>query len=209
MKSENPGISVIAKLPPVIRDDRQYRKTISDKILVCNIGEVDKNAECYGDYRLNITNSDSIDFYSSFKRLTLSPELNIHELSKIAEGNEIISYGRLPLMVMENCPLKSADKCQNGKITKSLRDRKGQNFLFLCREGCVCELLNSKPIYMADKLSDLTNLKINALRLIFTVENFAECGKIIGEYKKALSGKVVMTPPQNTFTRGHFYRGTE
>ena len=209
VRAENPDISVIAKLPPVMRDDRSYEKFNADKILVCNIGEINENTECYGDYRLNITNSDSLYFYNHFKRVTLSPELNIHELSGIAEGNEVIAYGRLALMVMENCPLKASGKCQKGKMINSLHDRKGQNFPLLCKPGCVCELVNSKPIYMADKLSDLTNLKINALRLIFTVENFAECGKIIGEYKKALSGEKINPPLENTFTRGHFYRGTE
>ncbi|MCR4719114.1 MAG: U32 family peptidase [Firmicutes bacterium] len=209
VKTKYPAVSVIAKLPPIMRDDRKYGEIKADKILVSNIGEVCKNAECYGDYRLNITNSDSADFYRQFKRVTLSPELNLVELSRIAEGNEIIAYGRLPLMVMENCPLKSAGKCQNGKLTHVLRDRKGQNFPLKCNAGCCIELLNSKPIYMADKMSDLIKLKINALRLIFTVENFAECGKIIGEYRKSLSGEKVLPPFENTFTRGHFYRGTE
>ena len=209
LKAEYPEISVIAKLPPIMRDDRKYQEITSSKILVSNIGEISRNAECYGDFRLNITNSDSVDFYKQFKRVTLSPELNLGELSHIAEGNELIAYGRLPLMVMENCPLKSEKKCQNGKITEVLRDRKGQKFPLKCNSGCSIELLNSKPIYMADKIEDLIKLKINALRLIFTVENFAECGKIIAEYKRGLCGREVSAPAENTFTRGHFYRGTE
>lgn len=209
LKNEYTDVSVIAKLPPIMRDDRSYQQIKADKVLVCNIGEICKNAECYGDFRLNITNSDSADFYRQFKRVTLSPELNLGELFEIAEGNEIIAYGRLPLMVMENCPLKSANKCQNGGMTQILCDRKGQKFPLKCNPGCTLELLNSKPVYMADKISDLIKLKINALRLIFTVENFAECGKIIGEYKRALSGVKADMPPENTFTRGHFYRGTE
>jgi hypothetical protein len=62
---------------------------------------------------------------------------------------------------------------------------------------------------MADKLDDLKNLKINALRLIFTVENFEQCDKIINIYKNAQNGKSVMKPEDNTFTRGHYYRGVE
>lgn len=209
IQTEYPDVSVIVKLPPIMRDDRKYKEIKADKILVCNIGQMCKDSECYGDFRLNITNSDSADFYGQFKRVTLSPELNIYELKDIAEGNEIIAYGRIPLMVMENCPLKAAKKCQNGETAEFLCDRKGQKFPLKCNFGCSIELLNSKPVYMADKISDLLKLKINALRLIFTVENFAECGKIIGEYKKALSGEKVSAPVENTFTRGHFYRGTE
>ena len=85
----------------------------------------------------------------------------------------------------------------------------GEKFPLKCAEGCVCELLNSKPIYMADKLTDLLKLNVGALRLIFTVENSAECGKIIKDYKMGLSETEALTPAGNTFTRGHFYRGVE
>ena len=209
VKKAFPEVTPIVKLPPVMRDDRNYRKAAADKILISNIGELDGEKECYGDYRLNITNADSIAVFSGMKRVTLSPELNIAELSKIASGCEIIAYGRLSLMLMENCPLRAAGKCQNGKIKEFLRDRKGENFPLKCSDGCVLELLNSKPIFMADKIKDLMKLKISALRLTFTVENFAECGKIIEKYKDGMLGKTVKSPPENTFTRGHFYRGAE
>ena len=38
---------------------------------------------------------------------------------------------------------------------------------------------------MADKIADLKKLKINSIRLIFTVEKFAQCDKIIDMYKRA------------------------
>ncbi|MBQ3470787.1 MAG: hypothetical protein IJH17_00195, partial [Clostridia bacterium] len=60
--------------------------------------------------------------------------------------------------------------------------------------------------YMADKLADITKLNINGLRLIFTVENFSQCGKIIDEYRRALAGEKVINTLDD-FTRGHFYRG--
>lgn len=208
-KNAFPNATFISKLPPVMRDDRKYTNAEADKILVSNIGEIDGKKECFGDYRLNITNSDSIAFFEKFDRVTLSPELNIYELSKISAGCEVVAYGRLSLMLMENCPLRAVGKCQSGKLTESLCDRKGKIFPLKCSEDCVLELLNSKPIFMADKLGDLLKLQVGALRLIFTVENFAECGKIIDKYVAALSGKTVETPPENTFTRGHFYRGVE
>ncbi|MBR4173559.1 MAG: U32 family peptidase, partial [Clostridia bacterium] len=209
VKKAFPNIMAIVKMPPVMRDDRNYKKTAADKILISNIGKIDGIKECFGDYRLNITNSDSISVFDNLVRVTLSPELNIAELSEIAEGCEILAYGRLSLMLMENCILRAFGKCQNGNFSEMLTDRMGEKFPLKCNEGCVLELLNSKPLYMADKIADLVKLKPSALRLIFTVENFAECGKIIEEYRTALSGKAVKTPHQNTFTRGHFYRGVE
>ena len=209
VKEAFPNLSVIAKMPPVMRDDRTYEKVTADKILVSNIGEIDAKYKCFGDYRLNITNTDSISVFDKLERVTLSPELNLNELSRISFGNEIVAYGRLSLMLMENCPLSAVGKCQKGKMTQFLKDRMGEKFPLKCNSGCVLELLNSKPIYMADKMKDLLKLNTSALRLIFTVENFAECGKIIEEYRNGVLGKPIETPPQNSFTRGHFYRGVE
>ena len=64
-----------------------------------------------------------------------------------------------------------------------LKDRKREEFPIVCSKGCIAKLLNSKPIFMADKIADLKKLKINSIRLIFTVEKFAQCDKIIDMYK--------------------------
>ena len=207
--AEFENVRIIAKLPPVLRDDRVYEKPIGKDILISNIGQIDETKNCIGDFRLNITNSESVRFYSGLERVTLSPELNLKELSGIADGCELIAYGRIPLMVMENCPLRAQNMCQNGKMTHTLCDRRKEKFPLKCNEGCVLEILNSKPIYMADKLEIVNNLKISSIRLVFTVENSRECGKIIEEYKLAMFGEKVNTPKENTFTRGHFYRGVE
>lgn len=209
LSGEFENVRIIAKLPPIVRDDRKYEAPVLSDILISNIGQLDESKNCLGDFRLNITNSDSVRFYENLESVTLSPELNLKELSGISEGSELILYGRIPLMVMENCPLRAQNMCQKGKMIHSLCDRKNEKFPLKCNEGCVLEILNSKPIYMADKLENVKNLKISRARLIFTVENSAECGKIIEEYKMALIGKNVKTPEENTFTRGHFYRGVE
>ena len=209
VKTKYKDVKITEKLPPIVRDDRSYLKNCADRILVSNICQIDKNKNCIGNYRLNVTNSESAAFFDDFERITLSAELNLFELKEIAEGNEVVAYGRLTLMTMENCPLKANGKCQNGEVVHYFKDRMGEKFPLLCADGCVLELINSKPVYMADKLEDLLKLKIGAIRLIFTVENFAECGKIIEDYKMGLKKAAVLTPAVNSFTRGHFYRGAE
>ena len=104
---------------------------------------------------------------------------------------ELIVYGRIPLMTFENCPVKAQSKCSGGKAFNELVDRMNEKFVLMCGEGCFCELLNSKPIYMADKLSDLFDLGIKFFRLDFTVENENECENIIEEYVKAESRKAL------------------
>ena len=121
---------------------------------------------------------------------------------------EVIGYGHIPLMMMKNCPIKAMGKCQKGKMIYKLKDRKREEFPIVCSKGCIAKILNSKPIFMADKIADLKKLKINSIRLIFTVEKFAQCDKIIDMYKRALNGeKNVQSMTENTYTRGHFYRG--
>ncbi len=168
----------------------------------------------YGDFRLNVFNSLSAEHYKDFASVALSPELNINEIRELLEHTqtaaEVIGYGRLPLMLMKNCPLNAAGKCQNGKMKYRLKDRMKEEFPVVCGAGCRAVLLNSKPIFMADKLGEIKNLKINRIRMIFTVENFSQCGKIIDVYKRALAGETVPAPKDgNSFTRGHFFRGVK
>lgn len=171
-----------------------------------------KNKKLYGDFRLNVFNSMTAEHFSDFCSVTISPELNLHEIRELASNTtaslEVIGYGHLPLMLMKNCPLKAAGKCQNQKNIYKLRDRKNEEFPVMCSSGCIAKLLNSKPVFMADRMDDIKSLGINTVRLIFTVENSTQCGKIIDVYREALeSGVSDNILAENTYTRGHFYRG--
>lgn len=165
----------------------------------------------YGGMRLNVFNSQTANAFSELKMLTLSPELNLREISELLKHTdvsaEVVGYGRLPLMIMKNCPLKAAGFCAGGKSDYVLRDRKNEEFPVICTKDCRAVLLNSKPIYIADKLTDLISTGINSIRLVFTTESGKVCHDIINEYRAAIDGKSVQKPPENQFTRGHFYRG--
>lgn len=209
LKNKYKDTKIIAKLPPICRDDRKYEIPETEGVLISNIGQITEDKKCYGGLRLNIFNSESAEYYNFFDRVTLSPELNIKELSQISAKGEIIGYGRIPLMALENCPLMALGMCQNHSNNRFLEDRKKEKFPLKCNEGCVLEVMNSKPIFMADKLEIVKKMKICSIRLIFTVENFVECDRIIREYKVALAGEYVNPPKDNTFTRGHYFRGVE
>lgn len=208
-KAEKKGIEIVTKLSEIFCEEEVQTKSVMVSSLAAAYSYSDKNI--YGDFRLNVFNSETAEHFSYMKAVTASPELNIHEIKDLC-GNtssyvEVIGYGYLPLMLMRNCPVKSMGKCQKGKSIYKLRDRKKQEFPLVCGKNCRAVLLNSKPVYMADKLDDLLRLKINSIRLIFTVENFSQCGKIIDEYNRALKKGNAGTMPENSYTRGHFYRG--
>ena len=156
----------------------------------------------YGDFGLNVFNSSSANFLAQngVNHLTLSPELTLVSAAQIGGDTEkgIIAYGRLPLMLTVNCPIKNGRNCnecgRNGKIT----DRLGISFPIKCRNS-VAEILNSKPIVLSDKLNDLS--RFDFITLYFTTETKEEVENIISDYKKGAK-------PKNDFTRGLYFRGT-
>ena len=170
-----------------------------------------KDYGVYGGMRLNVFNSQTAENYKDLKSVLISPELNLHEISALLKNTdvyaEVIGYGRLPLMIMKNCPLKAAGHCAAGKSGYVLHDRKNEEFPVMCTKDCRAVLLNSKPVYTADKADDLLRTGINSIRLVFTTESAKQCAEIIREYKSALDGQAVKKPADNQFTRGHFYRG--
>lgn len=209
MTAENSGIEIVTKTSEIFCEE----KILTKSALVSSPAAAYKykNKTVYGDFRLNVFNAETAEHFSYMKSVTVSPELNLHEIRELCENTtaslEVIGYGRLPLMIMRNCPVKAMRKCQKGKNIYTLRDRKNQEFPLVCGKNCTAVLLNSKPVYMADKISDLTELKINSIRLIFTVENFSQCGKIIDVYRRAMESEKAESMPENEYTRGHFCRG--
>ncbi|MDD6483120.1 MAG: U32 family peptidase [Clostridiales bacterium] len=170
--------------------------------------------ELYGDFRLNVTNSMTANAFEGLKSVTLSPELNLGEIKAVTEKMqipaEVIGYGKIGLMLMKNCPVKALGHCRRDGGEYRLRDRKHEEFSFICHEGCVCELLNSKPIFMADKMRELLETNIDYIRLVFTDEDYRQCKEIIQLYKAALCMNKIKNPFEvNGFTRGHFFRGVE
>lgn len=156
----------------------------------------------YGGFRLNVTNSETAEEFSALEAVTLSPELNLKEIGQITAKVrcEVFAYGRLPLMVMRNCPARACGECHGGG-GYTLRDRRREEFHIQCGADCVSELLNSKPVYMADKMHELASAGVDGVQLWFYTESAAEVKKIIRAYKNG-------TPmEENSFTRGHFYRG--
>ncbi len=173
-------------------------------VMAMNLGHLEKykDLELHGGFRLNITNSESVGAFR-LSSYTLSPELNLKDISDMdLKGNaEVIAYGRLPLMLLRACPMKMNRVCR-GEGGYYLKDRQGEIFPIKCSKGCVSEVLNSKPIYMADKLSEIESTGVSGLELWFYDESFDETLDIIRKYQG-----VGNSEPPGEFTRGHFYRG--
>ena len=140
------------------------------------------------------------------ERVTVSVENSFPQIRDIKPFCELglFAYGRIPLMITENCVLKNSGNCsKKGCGEAILSDRRNERFLVLAEEGCRNIIYNSKVLYLADKLNEIKKLPISFIGLYFTDENKIKCDKIIKEY---ITGKG--TPPKD-FTRGLYNKGVE
>ncbi|MCR1910303.1 U32 family peptidase [Flavonifractor plautii] len=160
-----------------------------------------------GDFGLEIYNAQALKEYKrlGLQSATLSFELKLAQLRDLSKclDTELITYGRLPLMLMENCIIKNRTGscgCQNTNI---LTDRKGARFPVVSAPGCRNELLNSQKLFLADKAADYRRIGLWAQRLLFTTENPRECVQVAQRYLEQGSWA------PNEYTRGLYYRDVE
>ena len=163
------------------------------------------NRTLRGDFGLNIFNSRALLFWQGqeLASATVSFELRwqqVRDLRKYLPCEAII-YGRLPLMITENCPLRCSGQCSHG-TGGTLTDRTGAAFPLLCAHGCRSEIQNSKALYLADK-PQWKECGLAWARLRFTTETAEEALDILRRYQGS------DFPAPADFTRGLFYRGVE
>ena len=158
-----------------------------------------------GDFGLNIFNSRALLFWreQGLSSATASFELRwqqIRDLNKHLPCEAIV-YGRLPLMVTENCVTRCNVGCTHG-AGSVLTDRTGAQFPVTCGYGCRCEIQNSRTLFLADK-PEIHRCGLTYGRLRFTTETPEQCAAVLRRYKDGGD----WTP--GDMTRGLFYRGVE
>lgn len=210
-----------AVLPRVWRDGDEagFRKILetTPALSAVSIGNAGHMAiveglplEKRGDFGLNVFNSRAVAFWQGqgLDSVTVSFELRhqqVRELRKYLPCEGIV-YGRLPLMVTENCMIGNAGNCHGDKRLcqgeNTLTDRTGARFPLLGQYGCRCEIENSRTLFLADK-PEWRDCGLTYARLRFTTESPAQCDAVLRRYQ----GEGDWTPEE--FTRGLFYRGVE
>lgn len=169
------------------------------KVLCSNLGAYSlaqkMGFEVYGDFGLNIFNSESAQLFNS---PILSFEATLEQTNRIgAKDTGIIGYGYLPLMLTRNCPIKNHLGCS--RCTGKLTDRKGFEFKVKCSPYPCVEVLNPVPVYMGDRQKEI---KTDFIHFYFTDESKNQVEQIINLFKTGgqFDGK---------YTRGLTYRGVE
>lgn len=193
-KSEN---SVITILKTAIENG--FDKIECQNVAHIKIGQ-DLNLKMFGGFGLNVTNSLSVKSLSEMglTDCTVSFEMKLSQISRLTDFIPlgVIAYGRLPLMLTVNCPIKQAVGC--GECENKLTDRTSRTFPVECSVDSV-EILNSDVLYMADRLSEIEGASFITLK--FHNEKTAEIKEVIKKYMTNAPA------PLNDFTRGLYYRG--
>ncbi|MBR4971445.1 MAG: U32 family peptidase [Oscillospiraceae bacterium] len=215
-------VRVAAALPRIVHDGempsvreamRAVRAQGVREVLVGNLSLLIPAREAgmliRGDFGLNIYNSLSMQMLRELEMqsATLSFEMTLPQVRDISKGVpcELIAYGRLPLMVTENCLFKGkTGECACHMGTTKLVDKTGAEFPVI-RDGNSCRsvLLNGKKLYWLDRQNDLARLGLWALRLNFTTENAKEVDHVV-------TSCITPTPfDPGACTRGLYLRGLE
>ena len=210
-----------AVLPRIFRtdDEKYFRQVLEstmglDAVAVGNLGHLPivqgLGLEIRGDFGMNVFNSRALSFMkdNEFASATVSFELRhqqVRDLKKYIPCEAIV-YGRLPLMITENCPAGNAGNCRGDKRLcegeNYLTDRMGAKFPMMGQYGCRNEIENSLPLFLADK-DEWKNCGLRWARLRFTTETPEECVAMLQAYRQAKASF------NGEFTRGLFYRGVE
>lgn len=170
---------------------------VGEKLLVPEIGNIYKykdNNTLIGDYYLNVTNSNTINYLLSLglNRVTLSPELDDIRLKDIMKENypvELIIYGCLELMLMKYCPLKQClNYCSNCKTSTDkfyLENNEKERYPII-RKNCITHIMHSKNINKLDNISTYINIGIKHYRIELFDETSNEVSRIINEIKSQI-----------------------
>ena len=159
-----------------------------------------------GDFGLHVFNAQALKELKrlGFASATASFELKlaqIRDLSKCLDL-EVIVYGRLPLMITENCIVKNGFGRCACRESPMLTDRKGERFPVVPAPGCRSEILNAKTLFLADK-PEYRRAGAWAARLLFTTEDPQTC---VRAAERCL-GRGSWAP--RDLTRGLYYRDVE
>ena len=207
-----------AVLPRVFSDSEQGQIEMllgeamsrgTNTVLVGNIGHIPLARRLgfavHGDFGLNAYNSRTLCALAEMgvSRQTLSFEARLAQIRDMSGPLEtdLIVYGRLPLMIFENCAIRRQHggkcSCKNGVTV--LTDRRHESFPLLPEYGCRNTLIGNRPLCLRE---DFARLGVQTARLLFTTESPEECAHIARAF---LSG----APLEGEFTRGLYKRGVE
>ncbi len=211
--------------PPAIVSDKEYDEYTNgikslknigfERLYVHNISGLqnDFGFNLHGSWRLNTANSLAACECAENGISSVMPslELSLPQIRDIAKNLhsadvsvEVLVYGYIPLMTTENCIVRNFGDgtCPCGGDTQYMTDRLGKRFpIMRDGESCRSVLLNSCPVFMADKIDDLKKAGVDLVNIRFSIESKDVVKQVCGAYFGIDDYNI------SEFTRIHFYKG--
>lgn len=215
-------VHVCAVLPRVVHDTdlSKLRRELAGirecgvrEVLAGNLGLLPVARELHmrmrGDFGLNLYNSLAVNAARDMQLQSacLSFEMTLPQIRDVSKAVpcEILTYGRMPLMVTENCLFKGrTGQCTCHLGPAKLTDQTGADFPIM-KDGDSCRsvLLNGKKLNLLDRQDALARLGLWATRLYFTTENPKEVDQVLA----SLQTSAAFDP--GACTRGLYLRGLD
>lgn len=219
--------NIYLRVPNIIKGEFNYIVKLIDELVPYIKGIITSNAgiiKVYkgklfiiGDYKLNIFNKESAEFYGEDVDIPcISLELNRKEIKELMKNINckigISIYGKTELMISEYCPIgstfgnKSSKKeCNKAcmKDTFKLKDRMNESFSVLTDNSCRSYILNSLPTNLIDEVEELKSFNIANFRVDFNDESYEEVIDILNQISNKKKNE------NNKYTKGHYKRGVE
>ena len=221
------NVDIYLLLPEIIKTEFNGITNVIEKCKPFIKGLVTSNAGIFkkykdeliiiGDYKLNVYNSQSLEFYrKDINNVTLSLEITRKEIKEAMKnklsGISYVIYGKTEVMVSEYCPVGSSfggkntnnecnEACTRDEFT--LVDEMNARFRVMTDKFCRSHILNSAPLNLIEEMEDLKSLGIDSFRVDFKDESKNEVLNVLD----MLSGRVEIEGKY--YTKGHYRRGVE
>ena len=184
--------------------------------------ELGYREKCVLDASMYTWNDEAEAFWKeeSVLKNTIPLELNEGELRhRDNRSSELLLYGYIPLMISAQCVRKNLFGCTGKGETVYLKDRYNSEFPVKCcctpwesacpekAKYCYNIIYNSIPYGLSGEKEQVEKLKLQSLRLAFTIEKPSEARAILEEFRGIYheNGR----PSGRRYTKGHFKRGAE
>lgn len=172
-----------------LSDDLTNVYILGVRHLMCNnLGYINTGLKLgyyiHGDFGLNVLNSLSLELLSRLKLqdCIVSFELKLNQIENLQKTIPIglMAYGKLPLMLVRNCPIKNEVGCNRCK--HYISDRTNRNLPVYCSNNKqYAEIFNAETLSIADKVTSMHNVDFYVLS--FLEETSKEISKTIKDFK--------------------------
>jgi len=181
--------------------------------------------ESEADWSLNLVNHHAVGAVaaSGASFAWLSPELSGRQIASVADASPIpvgcLVWGRLEVMVTEQCVLMAAgpcgrkcDACVRRSGWWKLRDQKGYQFPVTTDVSGRSHVLNSVTLDLSRALDEIVASGVAAVRIDFADEGPDRAAEVVRAFRSAIAavaagGPAPAEPLVSPATSGHFYRG--